>query len=92
MLVGLLTGDKKIKIEDILLGGLAGYGAASVLKSPQQVHDVDLKPGTEIGVRLASRTRYYHKTLKAPVKAVKAVKPAAKRLHRVRHVYYTYSR
>ena len=87
LLVGLLTGDKKIKIEDILLGGLAGYGAASVLKGPQQVHDVDLKPGTEIGVRLDSRTRYYHKVPKA------AVKKAVKRTHRVRHAhtYYTYS-
>ena len=87
LLVSLLTGDKKIKIEDILLGGLAGYGAASVLKGPQQVHDVDLKPGTEIGVRLDSRTRYYHKVPKA------AVKKAVKRTHRVRHAhtYYTYS-
>ncbi len=85
LLVGLLTG-KNLKIEDILLGGALGYGAGSVLKSPQQVHDVDLKPGTEIGVRLDSRTRYYHKTTK-PVKA------AVKKTHRVRHAhtYYTYS-
>ena len=90
LLVGLLTGDKKIKIEDILLGGLAGYGAGTVLKSPQEVHDVDLQPGTEIGVRLDSRTRYYHKVPKATVK--KAVK-ATHRVHRVRHAhtYYTYS-
>jgi len=87
LLVGLLTGDKKIKIEDILIGGLAGYGAGSVLKGPQQVHDVDLMPGTEIGVRLDSRTRYYHKVPKATVNS------AVKRAHRVRHAhtYYTYS-
>jgi len=94
LLVGLLTGDKKIKIEDILIGGLAGYGAASVLKNPQQVHDVDLTPGTEIGVRLDSRTRYYHKVPKAVVKtAVKRTKAPVKATHRVRHAhtYYTYS-
>jgi len=107
LLVGLLTGDKKIKIEDILLGGLAGYGAGTVLKDPQQVHDVDLQPGTEIGVRLDSRTRYYHRAPKATVKpvikpvtvkpAVKAkARPAVKARHRVHHVhtyytYYTYS-
>ncbi len=87
LLVGLLTGDKKIKIEDILLGGLAGYGAGSVLKGPQQVHDVDLTPGTEIGVRLDSRTRYYHKVPKATVKT------AVKRVHRVSHtVSHHYAR
>jgi len=95
LLVGLLTGDKKIKIEDILLGGLAGYGAGSVLKSPQQVHDVDLAPGTELGVRLDSRTRYYHKAPRATVKTVTktTAKKAVKGTHLVRHVhtYYTYS-
>ena len=99
LLVSLLTGDKKIKIEDILLGGLAGYGAGSVLKSPQQVHDVDLQPGTAIGVRLDSRTRYYHKVPKAVVNtAVKRTKTPVnktpvKGMHRVRHAhtYYTYS-
>lgn len=89
LLVGLLTGDKKIKIEDILIGGLAGYGAGSVLKGSQQVHDVNLQPGTAIGVRLDSRTRYYHKVPKAAVKAT--VKKAVKGTHRVRHTYYTYS-
>jgi len=87
LLVGLLTGDKKFKIEDILIGGLAGYGAGTVLKSPKQVHDVDLQPGTELGVRLDSRTRYYHKVSRA------TVKKAVKGTHRVRHAhtYYTYS-
>ena len=86
LLVSLLTGSHKIKIEDILLGGLAGYGAGSVLKGSEQVHDVDLKPGTEIGVRLDSRTRYYHKV-------VKPTRAAVKKTHRVRHAhtYYTYS-
>ena len=85
LLVSLLTG-KKIKIEDILIGGLAGYGAGSILKAPQEVHDVDLKPGTEIGVRLDNRTRYYHKT-------GRVTKSPVKQTHRVRHAhtYYTYS-
>ena len=79
LLVGLLTG-KKIKIEDVLIGGVLGYGAGTVLKAPTQVHDVDLQPGTELGVRLDSRTRYYHK-------APKATKTVVKRRHTVRRHY-----
>jgi hypothetical protein len=47
-----LVANGKLKIEDILLGGLAGFGAATVLKSPEEVHDVDLSPGTPMGVML----------------------------------------
>jgi hypothetical protein len=56
-LVGLL-GDHKLKIEDILLGGLAGYAAGSVLKGSKQIHDVDLKPGTALGILLGNGVRY----------------------------------
>ncbi len=78
LLAGLLTG-KKVKIEDILIGAGLGYGAGSVLKGPQQVHDVDLTPGTEMGVLLDSRTRYYHKTAAVAAKTHKAIT----RRHRV---------
>ncbi len=47
-----LIGNGKLKIEDILLGGLAGFGAATVIKGDEQVHDVDLKPGASLGVLL----------------------------------------
>jgi hypothetical protein len=59
-----VLGGGKLKIEDILLGGLAGYGVGSILKNPDQVHDVDLKPGTPMGVLLdrsvAFRQQRYH--------------------------------
>jgi hypothetical protein len=45
-----LIGGGKLKIEDILLGGLAGYGAATVIKGEKEVHDVNLQPGTPMGV------------------------------------------
>ena len=61
LLLSVLHGGK-IRIEDVLIGAGLGYGAGSLLKGPQQVHDVDLKPGTEMGVLLDSRTRYYHRT------------------------------
>jgi len=71
-IVGLLGGGK-LKIEDILLGGLAGYGVGSILKSPEQVHNVDLQAGTPMGVLLSdqlsfapqssdSPSRNYHRT------------------------------
>ena len=60
-LVGILGGGK-LKIEDILLGGLAGYGVGSVLQGPAQVHDIDLKAGTPIGVLLGNRVGYYHQS------------------------------
>jgi len=70
-IVGLLGGGK-LKIEDILLGGLAGYGVGSILKSPEQVHNVDLQAGTPMGVLLSNQlsfapqnsdsSRNYHRT------------------------------
>lgn len=72
VLLDVLKGGK-LRIEDILIGAGLGYGAGSVLKSPQQVHDVDLQPGTEMGVLLDSRTRYYHRIPTATIKAHKAV-------------------
>src|SRR3569833_1313828 len=72
-----ILGGGKLKIEDILLGGLAGYGVGSVLKSPEQVHDVDLKPGTPMGVllnnsvdfnRTGADRRQYHETTRQGTK------------------------
>jgi len=60
-LIKVLSGDK-IRIEDVLLGGLLGYGVGSIIKTPDQVHDVDLKPGTQMGVVLNQPVRYYHRT------------------------------
>jgi len=60
-LIKVLGGDR-IRIEDVLLGGLLGYGAGSIIKSPAEVHDVDLKSGTQMGVLLNSPVRYYHRT------------------------------
>jgi len=60
-LIKVIGGDK-IRIEDLLLGGLLGYGVGSILKTPDQVHDVNLKPGTKMGVLLNSPVRYYHRS------------------------------
>lgn len=57
-----VIGGKNIRIEDLLLGGLLGYGVGSILKTPDQVHDVDLKPGTKMGVLLNSPVRYFHRS------------------------------
>jgi len=53
-LAGILSGHK-FKIEDVLLGGAAGYGVGSLVKGPTQIHDVDLKAGTPMGVLLGER-------------------------------------
>ena len=66
-LAGLLSGGK-LKIEDVLIGGGLGYAAGALLKGPKQVHDVDLKPGTEMGVLLNNRVQYYHSKTKARAK------------------------
>jgi len=57
-LVGILSGGK-IRFEDLLLGGGLGYAAGQLLKGTQQVHDVDLKPGTPVGVLLGQRVLYH---------------------------------
>lgn len=59
--IGILTGGK-IRFEDLLLGGGLGYAAGQLLKNTQQVHDVDLKPGTPVGVLLNERVRYHRST------------------------------
>jgi hypothetical protein len=61
LLISVLTnGNVKVKdsLLDTALGGVLGYVAGSVLKGPKQVHDVDLKPGTEMGVLLNSDVTY----------------------------------
>lgn len=83
LLLDVLKGGK-VNITDVLIGGVLGYGAGSVLKGPQQVHDVDLKPGTEMGVLLDSRTRYYHK---APVVTTRKHVTVTKHSAVKRHYY-----
>jgi len=57
-----LLGNGKLKIEDLLLGGGLGYIAGQVLKQQQQqVHDVDLKPGTPMGVLLGNTVLYHRR-------------------------------
>lgn len=51
VLVGLLSGGK-LNLGNVLLGGLLGYAAGSTQKSGDSVRDVELKTGTEMGVRL----------------------------------------
>lgn len=60
-LIGILS-NGKIRIEDLLLGGGLGYAAGQILKSQQQqVHDVDLKPGTSMGVLLNNAVLYHRR-------------------------------
>ncbi len=54
-LVGLLSGGK-LNLSSVLLGGLLGYAAGSTQKASDNVRDVELKSGTEMGVRLDKRT------------------------------------
>lgn len=49
LIVGLLT---KSTLQDTLLGGGLGYLFGSLQKGQTQTRDVDLKPGSELGVRL----------------------------------------
>jgi hypothetical protein len=58
-LLSILGNHGQIKIEDLLLGGGLGYGAGELLKN-KQVHDVDLQPGTSMGVLLGDRV-YFHR-------------------------------
>ena len=54
-----ILGGGKLRIEDVLLGGGLGYAAGQLLKGTQKVGDVDLKPGTPVGVLLGQRVRYH---------------------------------
>ena len=61
LLVSILTNrgvQVKDSVIDAAIGGVLGYVAGSVLKGPVQVHDVDLKPGTAIGVLLNNDVAY----------------------------------
>lgn len=61
LLVSILAnGGVKVKdsLLDAAIGGVLGYVTGSVLKGPTQVHDVDLKPGTELGVLLNNDVTY----------------------------------
>ena len=51
LIAGLLT---KHSLEDTAIGGGLGYLFGSLQKGQNQTRDVDLKPGTELGVRLDS--------------------------------------
>jgi hypothetical protein len=51
LLVGLLA-NRKLKLENVLIGGALGYLAGSLEKGKQEPRDVTLKSGTEVGVRL----------------------------------------
>ncbi len=55
VLVGLLSGGK-LNLSNLLLGGLLGYAAGSTQKASDNVRDVELKSGTEMGVRLDKKT------------------------------------
>jgi len=57
-----LLGGGKLKIEDLLIGGGLGYVAGQIMKQQnQQVHDVDLKPGTPMGVLLGNSVMYHRR-------------------------------
>jgi hypothetical protein len=63
LLIGILNGGK-INLQDLLIGGALGYGAGQVLKNNnQQVHDVDLKAGTPVGVLLGNRVLYHRRAI-----------------------------
>lgn len=47
-----ILGGGKLKLENVLLGGVLGAGAAQVTGGSKQIHDVNLKEGTKMGVRL----------------------------------------
>jgi hypothetical protein len=53
-----VLGSGKLKLENVLIGGLLGAGAAQLTKGKTETRDVKLKKGTRIGVRLDSRFDY----------------------------------
>ncbi|MDQ2799801.1 MAG: hypothetical protein M3Y13_09180 [Armatimonadota bacterium] len=83
VLADVLRGGK-IKIMDVLIGAGVGYAAGTILKSPTQVHDVDLASGTELGVLLGSRVGYYHRAHKATSTVTKRVVHHTRRTHHTR--------
>ena len=92
--IGILSGGK-IRFEDLLLGGGLGYAAGQLLKNTQQVHDVDLKPGTPVGVLLGKRVLYHRSALKTTRQAAsvfatrKAASEGSRRYYSYQgHSYY----
>ncbi len=71
-----VLGGGKLRIEDLLLGGGLGYAAGQLLKGTQKVSDVDLKPGTPVGVLLNQRVSY-HRTYVPTAAPVAPAAPAA---------------
>lgn len=90
-LIGILSGGK-IRIEDLLLGGGLGYAAGQLLKGTQQVHDVDLKTGTPVGVLLNKRVLYHRHTLTAmpPTPAAAITHPTTSSAATAKRRYYSY--
>jgi len=69
-LVGVLaTGG--LSLWDTIAGAGIGYGASTINKPPsdQKYHNIDLQPGTEIGVLLNDRVTYYHRVYPAAIGA-----------------------
>lgn len=81
-LISLLSGGK-LRIEDILIGGGLGYAAGQILKQQQtQVHDVDLKPGTPMGVLLGNTVLYHRRGVGTSQNTYRSMAPLK---------YYTYN-
>jgi hypothetical protein len=57
-LFSLLGNRGRISIENLILGSAAGYAAGALTKGPKEARDVNLKAGTEIGVRLDKPLRF----------------------------------
>jgi hypothetical protein len=53
-----VLGGNKVKIKDLLIGGGLGYAAGSIIKGSSRVNDVDLAPGTRMGVLLGRSVKY----------------------------------
>jgi len=79
VLASVLSGGK-LKLENILIGAALGYGASQLTKN-QDVHDVELKEGTPVGVLLDDSVRYYHRRSGSSMQTPSASKPGK---------YYTY--
>jgi hypothetical protein len=50
--------DGSLKVEDVMVGDSSAYVVGSVMSGSQQVHDIDLKAGTPMGMILDSRIQF----------------------------------
>jgi len=75
-----ILGGGKLKLENVLIGAALGYGASQLTKD-QDVHDVDLKEGTSVGVLLGDSVKYYHRRSGSAARTPSASKTGK---------YYTY--